>query len=125
MIGDSTFVHSGLTGLVEMLYNPPPTGHVLIILDNGTTAMTGLQEHPGTGRTLNHEPTNRLSFEELARTAGIKNVHTVDPILDTAGVTRLVREALARDEITLIIARRPCLLAAGAIKIREKSHAPK
>jgi indolepyruvate ferredoxin oxidoreductase alpha subunit len=98
---------------------------VLIILDNGTTSMTGLQEHPGTGRTLNHEPTNRLSFEDLARTAGIKNVHTVDPILDTAGVTRLVQEALGRDEITLIIARRPCLLAAGAIKIREKSHAPK
>jgi indolepyruvate ferredoxin oxidoreductase alpha subunit len=125
VIGDSTFVHSGLTGLVEMLYNPPPTGHVLIILDNGTTAMTGLQEHPGTGRTLNHEPTNRLDFEQLARTAGIKNVHTVDPILDTVGVTRLVQEALGRDEITLIIARRPCLLAAGAIKIREKSHAPK
>ena len=52
VIGDSTFVHSGITGLVEMVYNPPPTGHVVIILDNGTTAMTGLQEHPGTGRTL-------------------------------------------------------------------------
>ena len=51
VIGDSTFVHSGITGLVEMVYNPPPGGHVLIILDNGTTAMTGLQEHPGTGRT--------------------------------------------------------------------------
>ena len=52
VIGDSTFVHSGITGLVEMVYNPPPTGHVVLILDNGTTAMTGLQEHPGTGRTL-------------------------------------------------------------------------
>ena len=49
VIGDSTFVHSGITGLVEMVYNPPPTGHVVLILDNGTTAMTGLQEHPGTG----------------------------------------------------------------------------
>ena len=47
VIGDSTFVHSGITGLVEMVYNPPPTGHVVLILDNGTTAMTGLQEHPG------------------------------------------------------------------------------
>ena len=125
VIGDSTFVHSGLTGLVEMLYNPPPTGHVLIILDNGTTAMTGLQEHPGTGRTLNHEPTNRLDFEALARTVGLRHIYTVDPIQDTAGVTRLVKEAIGRDEVTLIIARRPCLLAAGAIKIREKSHAPK
>ena len=46
VIGDSTFVHSGITGLVEMVYNPPASGHVLIILDNGTTAMTGMQEHP-------------------------------------------------------------------------------
>ena len=54
VIGDSTFVHSGITGLVEMVYNPPPGGHVVMILDNGTTAMTGLQEHPGTGRRLDH-----------------------------------------------------------------------
>jgi indolepyruvate ferredoxin oxidoreductase, alpha subunit len=121
VIGDSTFVHSGLTGLVEMLYNPPSTGHILVILDNGTTAMTGLQEHPGTGRRLNHEPTNRLSFEDLARTVGMKHVYIVDPILDTPGITRLLKEALARDELTLIIARRPCLLAAGAIKVREKN----
>ena len=47
VIGDSTFVHSGISGLVEMVYNPPPNGHVLIILDNSTTAMTGHQEHPG------------------------------------------------------------------------------
>src|SRR5512140_193856 len=66
VIGDSTFVHSGITGLVEMVYNPPATGHILIILDNGTTAMTGLQEHPGTGRRLDHEATTRLSIEGLA-----------------------------------------------------------
>ena len=54
VIGDSTFVHSGITGLVEMVYNPPASGHVVLILDNGTTAMTGMQEHPGTGRTLAH-----------------------------------------------------------------------
>ena len=74
VIGDSTFVHSGITGLVEMVYNPPPTGHVVLILDNGTTAMTGLQEHPGTGRTLGHEPTGRVVFEDLARSLGITNV---------------------------------------------------
>jgi indolepyruvate ferredoxin oxidoreductase alpha subunit len=124
VIGDSTFVHSGLTGLVEMLYNPPPTGHVLIILDNGTTAMTGLQEHPGTGRTLNHEPTNRLNFEAVARAMGMEHVYTVDPIMNGEAVTTLLQEALSRDELTLIIARRPCLLAAGAIKKREKSNAP-
>jgi indolepyruvate ferredoxin oxidoreductase alpha subunit len=125
VIGDSTFVHSGITGLIEMVYNPPPTGHVLVILDNGTTAMTGLQEHPGTGRRLNHETTSKLSFEELARSLGIKNIHVIDPILDSAGIPRVLREALAKDELSLIIARRPCLLAAGAIKVREKANAPK
>ena len=77
VIGDSTFVHSGITGLVEMVYNPPPTGHVVLILDNGTTAMTGLQEHPGTGRTLSHEPTGKIGFEDLARALGVQNVHVV------------------------------------------------
>jgi indolepyruvate ferredoxin oxidoreductase alpha subunit len=125
VIGDSTFMHSGLTGLVEMLYNPPPTGHVLIILDNGTTAMTGLQEHPGTGRRLNHEPTNRVSFEDLARSLGIKNLQLVDPIADSTGIKDVIQQALDRGEISLIIARRPCLLAAGAIKVREKANAPK
>ena len=79
VIGDSTFVHSGITGLVEMVYNPPATGHVVLILDNGTTAMTGLQEHPGTGRTLKHEPTKRFSFEAFARALGIENVQVILP----------------------------------------------
>jgi indolepyruvate ferredoxin oxidoreductase alpha subunit len=125
VIGDSTFMHSGLTGLVEMLYNPPATGHVLIILDNGTTAMTGLQEHPGTGRRLNHEPTNRVAFEDLARSLGLENIQLVDPIADATGIKSVIQQALDRDEISLIIARRPCLLAAGAIKVREKANAPK
>jgi indolepyruvate ferredoxin oxidoreductase alpha subunit len=123
VIGDSTFVHSGITGLVEMVYNPPPTGHVLIILDNGTTAMTGLQEHPGTGRRLDHSATGKVSFEELARSLGIKNVTVFDPIMESDGIADIVRAALAKDELTLLIGRRPCLLAAGAIKIREKANA--
>ncbi len=72
VIGDSTFVHSGITGLVEMVYNPPPTGHLLLILDNGTTAMTGMQEHPGTGRQLDHTHTGKVVFEDLARSLGIR-----------------------------------------------------
>jgi indolepyruvate ferredoxin oxidoreductase alpha subunit len=123
VIGDSTFVHSGITGLVEMVYNPPPTGHVLIILDNGTTAMTGLQEHPGTGRRLNHQATGKVDFESLARAIGIKNVQVVDPILDAARIATIVREALGKDELSLIITRRPCLLAAASIKMHEKSNA--
>ena len=94
VIGDSTFVHSGITGLVEMVYNPPPTGHVVLILDNGTTAMTGLQEHPATGRTLGHEPTGRLVIEDLARSLGVANVVVIDPTANTETFEQVVRNAL-------------------------------
>ncbi|MCD6365506.1 MAG: thiamine pyrophosphate-binding protein, partial [Planctomycetes bacterium] len=80
VIGDSTFVHSGITGLVDMVYNPPKSGHVVLILDNGTTAMTGLQEHPGTGRRLDHQPTNRVLVENVAKALGIRRVEVVDPV---------------------------------------------
>jgi indolepyruvate ferredoxin oxidoreductase alpha subunit len=108
--GDSTFVHSGISGLVEMVYNPPPDGHVLIILDNATTAMTGHQEHPGTGRTINHEPTNKLVIEDLARSLGIKRVHVVEPRVGTGEFEKLLDECLASRELCVIIARRPCIL---------------
>jgi indolepyruvate ferredoxin oxidoreductase alpha subunit len=110
VIGDSTFVHSGISGLVEMVYNPPPDGHVLIILDNATTAMTGHQEHPGTGRTINHEPTNKLVIEDLARSLGIKRVHVVEPRVGTGEFEKLLDECLASRELCVIIARRPCIL---------------
>jgi len=122
VIGDSTFVHSGITGLVEMVYNPPSTGHVVIILDNGTTAMTGMQEHPGTGRTLDHAATGKIVFEDLARALGIRNVSVVDPGSDVEGFKTLVKEALDKPELTLIIARRNCLLAASAIREYERCH---
>ncbi|MCJ7599471.1 MAG: thiamine pyrophosphate-dependent enzyme, partial [Methyloceanibacter sp.] len=77
VIGDSTFAHSGLTGLAEMVYNPPKTGHVVMILDNGTTAMTGLQDHPGTGYTLGEAPTGRMSYEAVASAMGVGKVHTL------------------------------------------------
>jgi indolepyruvate ferredoxin oxidoreductase alpha subunit len=120
VIGDSTFVHSGITGLVEMVYNPPPGGHLLIILDNGTTAMTGLQEHPGTGRTLDHHATGKVRFEDLARSMGISRVHVVDPTLNPDHFRALVKECLDSSELALIIARRNCLLAAGQIREYEK-----
>ena len=80
VIGDSTFVHSGMTGLVEMVYNPPPTGHVVMILDNGTTAMTGHQEHPGTGRTLEHQQTGKVDLRRFGRSLGIEAVCMFDSI---------------------------------------------
>jgi len=122
VIGDSTFVHGGITGMVEMIYNPPSTGHVLIILDNSTTAMTGLQEHPGTGRTLDHKPTGRVVFEDLARALGVRNVHVADPTKDPESFEKLLTASLAGNDTTVIIARRPCLLAAKRIKEYEGSQ---
>ena len=122
VIGDSTFVHSGITGLVEMIYNPPPGGHVLLILDNGTTAMTGLQEHPGTGRRLDHSKTGQVVFEDLARTLGVPHVHVMDPTLNPKAFEDLVRQALETPELSVIIARRDCLLAARAIREYEKCN---
>ena len=124
VIGDSTFVHSGITGLVEMVYNPPVDGHLLLILDNGTTAMTGMQEHPGTGRSLEHRRTGKVVFEDLARSLGIRHVHVVDPTLDPAGFERLIAELLERRELAVVIARRTCLLATGKIKQMEKCLEP-
>jgi indolepyruvate ferredoxin oxidoreductase alpha subunit len=116
VIGDGTFIHSGLTDLAEMIYNPPPTGHVLLILDNGTTAMTGLQEHPGTGRNLNHEPTGRISIEGVARAMGAAHVDVIDPIAQETEFRQLLRDRLATPALSVIVARRNCILAAALIR---------
>ena len=120
VIGDSTFVHSGITGLVEMVYNPPPTGHVLLILDNATTAMTGLQENPGTGLTLDHQPTGRVVFEDLARSLGVKDVQVVDAQADRAAFEELLKTTLDAGQVSVIIARKPCILAAVQAKKRSE-----
>jgi indolepyruvate ferredoxin oxidoreductase alpha subunit len=122
VIGDSTFVHSGITGLVEMAYNRPRTGHVVVILDNGTTAMTGLQEHPGTGRLLDHQPAAKLSFEDLARAIGVENVQTIDMARESERFAVELDKALTGEGLSLIIARRPCLLAAKRIREYDKAH---
>jgi indolepyruvate ferredoxin oxidoreductase alpha subunit len=120
VIGDSTFVHSGITGLVEMMYNPPKTGHVILILDNGTTAMTGLQEHPGTGRTLDHQSTGKVVFEDLARALGVPRVAVVDAQKNPAELERILLENLAASEPSVLIARSPCILAVRHIRQYEK-----
>lgn len=125
IIGDSTFIHTGVNGLIEMVYNPPATGHVLIVLDNGTTAMTGQQEHPGTGRTLEHEPTGKVSIEGLARAAGVRNVDVIDPVKDAAGWEKLLLDRLAKPQLSVIVARSPCILAAADIRKYEKAAADK
>jgi indolepyruvate ferredoxin oxidoreductase alpha subunit len=123
IIGDSTFMHSGLTGVLEMIYNPPATGHVLIVLDNGTTAMTGRQEHPGTGRSLDHAPANKVVIEHIIRGMGIKNVHTLDPARDPEGFERLLLASLEKPELSVIVARHVCILAAPKIADYHKAAA--
>ncbi len=107
VIGDSTFIHSGLPGIVEMVYNPPDTGHVVIVLDNNTTAMTGMQEHPGTGKKLNHEPTNQVVVEEVARAIGVENVVVTDRI---SVLEKSLQEALENNRTNLIVIRKTCAL---------------
>ena len=120
VIGDSTFMHSGLTGVAEMVFNPPPTGHVLIVLDNLTTAMTGQQEHPATGRRLDHTPTTRIMIEDVVRAMGIKNVTVLDPVRQIAELEATLIQALKTNELTVIVGRQPCLLAAGRIRAYEQ-----
>jgi indolepyruvate ferredoxin oxidoreductase alpha subunit len=122
VIGDSTFVHSGISGLIEMVYNPPPSGHVLIILDNSTTAMTGHQEHPGTGRKLNHEPTGKLVIEDLVRAMGVRRVYVMEPHAGSDEFARLLTECLECNDLSVIIARRPCILIAKQLKQYEQQR---
>lgn len=107
VIGDSTFFHSGITPLVDSVYNKG--SGVIIILDNRITAMTGHQVHPGVGKTLMGEDTTEIKAEEIARGAGIKNIRVVDPYkIDLFEKT--VREELKKGQLSVIIARRKCAL---------------
>ena len=107
VIGDSTFIHSGITGLIDAVYNKAPI--TVIILDNRTTGMTGHQNHPATGKTIKNEPTYELDLAEVCRAVGVQSVHTVDPG-DLALLEKTVREELAKDEVSVIIAKKPCVL---------------
>ncbi len=107
VIGDSTFIHSGITGLIDAVYNKAPV--TVIILDNRTTGMTGHQNHPATGKTIKNEPTYELDLAEVCRAVGVPNVRTVDPG-DLAETERAVKEELAKDEVSVIIAKKPCAL---------------
>lgn len=107
VIGDSTFVHSGITGLIDHVYNRS-TGTV-VILDNRTTAMTGHQDHPATGLTLKGETTHRLNFMELVKSLGVEHVIQVDPY-DLAALESILKKEMAREALSVIIASRPCVL---------------
>jgi indolepyruvate ferredoxin oxidoreductase alpha subunit len=117
VLGDSTFWHTGINGIVDMVYNKPATGHVVMVLDNSITAMTGLQEHPGTGRKLDHTPAEkRLVIEDTVRAMGVDNVDIIDPLTEQDKLREVLAKRLASNETTVIIARRPCIL--GAVKAK-------
>ena len=122
VIGDSTFIHSGITGVVEMIYNPPASGHLLIILDNGTTAMTGMQENPSTGRNLAHASTGKVVLEDLVRALGVRNVVVIDPAQESEKFQQLIQTCLDTPELSVVIARRNCLLAAHSIREYERCN---
>lgn len=107
VIGDSTFLHTGINSLINMVYNKS-TGTVMI-LDNSTTGMTGHQEHAATGKTLKGEPTNSVDLEALCKAVGVKHVHVIHAF-DTVTLEKTIKEATAMDEIVVIIAQAPCAL---------------
>lgn len=107
VIGDSTFMHSGMTGLVNIAYNN--SNSTVIILDNSITGMTGHQQNPTTGKNLKGDPAAAVDLEKLCRAIGINRVRVVDPY-HLAETEAAIREELAADEASVIISRRPCAL---------------
>lgn len=107
VIGDSTFIHSGITGLIDVVYNKG--NNTIIILDNSITGMTGHQDNPTTGLTIRKEPTKQVDLEALCHAVGVDRVRIEDPF-DLAGFEKAVKEELEADEPSVIIAQRPCAL---------------
>ena len=110
VIGDSTFLHTGINSLINMVYNKS-TGTVMI-LDNRTTGMTGHQEHAATGKTLKGEETYAIDLAELCRAVGVKNVIEVDAF-DVAELEKIIKASVSGDELTVIITKAPCVLLKG------------
>jgi indolepyruvate ferredoxin oxidoreductase alpha subunit len=107
VLGDSTFIHSGITGLIDIVYNKGCS--TVIILDNSITGMTGHQHNPTTGFTIKGEPTKQVDLELLAKAVGVERVRIADPF-DINGFEKIVKEEVEADEPSVIIAQRPCAL---------------
>lgn len=112
-IGDSTFFASGMTGIVNAVYNR--TDIILMVLDNSTTAMTGHQPHPGTGMTMMHEISPRVSIEAILRAVGLTSVETVDP-LNLEQTIQAVRTAADKPGVKAIICKSPCIAVSKPAK---------
>lgn len=107
VIGDSTFIHSGVTGLIDIAYNQGNS--TVVILDNSITGMTGHQQNPTTGYTIKGDPTAAVSLEALCKAVGINRVAVVDPY-DLKQTEEVIRQELEADEPSVVISRRPCAL---------------
>ena len=107
VIGDSTFLHTGINGLMDMVYNNSPA--TVIILDNSITAMTGRQDNPASGFTLMDEPTTAINIPLLCKALGVRNIRTVNP-LDLEETKRVIAEEMERPETSVVITNKPCVL---------------
>jgi indolepyruvate ferredoxin oxidoreductase, alpha subunit len=107
VIGDSTFMHSGITGLINAVYNGAKG--VILILDNSTTAMTGGQPHAATGTDIRGKQTVKIKIEDLAKACGVGQVDVIDPT-DVSAFESLLKERLSKDMLSVIITRHPCRL---------------
>ncbi len=107
VIGDSTFMHSGITGLVDIVYNKGT--NTVIILDNSITGMTGHQDNPTTGYTIRGEETKQVNLISLCKAVGVEHVVVADPF-DIKNFEKVVKQEIERDEPSIIIAQRPCAL---------------
>lgn len=112
VIGDSTFIHSGITGITDIAYNM--TNSTIIILDNSITGMTGHQQNPTTGKNLRGEPAGKVDLESLCRAVGFERVRVVDPY-DLKAVAQVLKEELAAEASSIIISRRPCVMIKGTV----------
>ncbi len=112
VIGDSTFIHSGMTGITDISYNM--SNSTVIILDNSITGMTGHQQNPTTGKNLRGEPAGKVDLEALCRALGFNRVRVVD-LYDLKAVEEAVTEELAAKEPSIIISRRPCVMIKGTV----------
>ena len=122
VIGDSTFLHTGVNSLMNMMYNKA-TGTVMI-LDNSTTGMTGHQDHAATGKTLQGDPTYAIDIPALCRAIGVKNVVEVNA-RDIQAVEKAVKEEIAKDEVSVIITKTPCVLLDKSKKPLYQTHIDK
>ncbi|MCF0130632.1 MAG: indolepyruvate ferredoxin oxidoreductase subunit alpha [Pseudobutyrivibrio sp.] len=112
VIGDSTFIHSGMTGITDISYNM--TNSTIIILDNSITGMTGHQQNPTTGKNLRGEPAGKVNLEALCHALGFNRVRVVDPY-DLQAVELALKEELEANEPSIIISRRPCVMIKGTV----------